>query len=257
MANTEEEKRIMQSLDKIAKNINANNSKYLSTLVYDNTTNDKSLIIKDNETNKEQNIDIKNEYNGFYIKDKNEYSVELKDILNSENYNKLKHAHKEHENESFILNKQEINNLEKKNILEQSNVLDLNKRNELNNDPVYKVLSEDNDLMKQSLLYYQKNQVLDVLTKAREQLENVNHAIRNGIDSEQTRSLQASLNDDVRHLESKSNKLSNSISNNNVLDKINSKLEKNKEQAKEQTANNDVSSSKTNRKRTKTQEHSL
>lgn len=255
---------ITNSLELIAKNLEHEktlNNQHMATIIYDPNNNENSLITKSHINNKQNEMNIKSEYNSFSIENSNGYKIDLKNILDEQNFNKLKNAHKENEIESFMLNKNELSKLEKNNVLDLNNDLDkkigINKENDLKNDPVYKVLNADKELMEKAMLYYQQSKVLDVLTKAKEQLENVNYAIDNGLSSEGTRELQLSLQNDVNHLETRSSVLNNKLDNSNVLGEINNKIEKTKEKTKEQNNENTNDTKSSKRKRSRTEELSL
>ena len=267
MANNYSKDEVIKSLERIAKDLDKRNqeknierpsekslsTQFTSTIIYDPKNNDSSLIIGDSETNKQSELNIKIEYNSFYIKNEKGNKIDLKNILDEQNYNMLKSAHKENDIESFILNKNELGKLEQNKVIEKTNELDVSKDKQLINDPIYKVLNADKELMQQAMLFYQQSKVLDVLTKAREQLENVNYAIDNGVHSEETKELQTNLQNDVNHLETRANKLNNKLENSNILGNINSKVEKTKEKTNEQNSETKIAP----RNRSRTEELSL
>lgn len=93
--------------------------KYLATLIYDNKSSDRSLIIKDYESNKQKEFTIETNFHNLFVRNKDDNEVNLESVLNQANYNKLVIAEKNNEIESFILNSNEINLLEKENIFQQ------------------------------------------------------------------------------------------------------------------------------------------
>lgn len=266
---------IMDSLEKIAENLQIKNQEksiaipdekslsdqYMSTIIYDSKNNDNSLIIRNNETKKQSELNIKSEYNSFFIKNDNGNKIDLKNILNEQSYIKLRTAHKDNNIESFILNKDELNKLEQNKVIEKTSEIDkgidINKDKDINNDQIYKALNSDKELMKQAMIFYQQSKVLDVLTKAREQLENVNNLIDNGFHSDNTKELQTNLRNDVNHLEIRANNLNNKLENSNVLGDINSKVAKTKEKTNEQTNEQNNESKKAPIKRSRTEDLSL
>ncbi|WP_186673506.1 hypothetical protein [Sporosarcina sp. BP05] len=94
--------------------------KYLASVIYDNKSNDKSLIIKNYETDKQKELAIETEFHKFFVRNKENNKIDLEFLLNRDNYNKLVNAERQSEVESFILNTNELNLLEKENILDQS-----------------------------------------------------------------------------------------------------------------------------------------
>lgn len=127
----------------------------------------------------------------------------------------------------------------------------------LNDNAVFQVLKDDKELMEKAILYHQQDKVLDVLTKAKSQLENVNHAIKSDELNMGLKELQTNLQQDVNHLESKSKTIENKLGNSNVIDSISNKMNKTNEKEVEHNNEPNNTTQKPNKRRSQAQDLSL